>query len=108
MLNQQMSDGPSHLQGFPLRRYNQGCFWLIHSKNACITILLLYIFVGEIPWNSFSPEPSFEPKTISDSGFSNVLRFLVHRKSDGSTPRSYASRQQYNERTLHWSCCVRR
>jgi hypothetical protein len=47
MSNQQMSDGLSHLQGFSVAALQPRLIWFIHSKNACLSILLLYIFTGK-------------------------------------------------------------
>jgi len=81
----------------PQRRYNQG--YLGYTLEECMSQhFLQYKLWGVITRNLFRPEPSFRPKTISyrlhrDSGFGAILRILIHRRSDGSAPPSYASRQ---------------
>jgi len=48
MLNQQMSDDLSHPQGCSAAALQPRLIWFIHSKNACLSILLQYIFLGKL------------------------------------------------------------
>jgi len=48
MSNQHMSVGLSHLQGCSATALQPRLIWFIHSKNACLSILILYIFLRKL------------------------------------------------------------
>ena len=65
MLNQQMSDGLSHLQVCPVAALQPRLF-LVYTLEKCMSQHSSPVYIlGEIIQNSFQPEPSFQPKTIS-------------------------------------------
>jgi len=64
MLNQHMSDDLSHLQGCPAAALQPRLLGLYARRMHVSAFSRAYI-LGVINRNSFQPEPSFPPKTIS-------------------------------------------